>query len=238
MLNVETVGFHWRDLCNQFLDLVFPPCCVGCHQVGAWLCEACLSQIPRVQMPFCTLCSDVAGDDGLCTRCRISPLQIERIRSVVYFEGALRKAMHHLKYRKRVELADPLGSLMAAYWMEHAPDVDVVVPVPLHAKRLRERGYNQAALLAREVACQVGVSLDEQTLVRHRATASQVDLNAGQRKKNMRDAFRCSSNALAGKRVMLIDDVCTTGTTLEACAIALARGNASSIQALTLARAL
>lgn len=146
--------------------------------------------------------------------------------------------MHHLKYRRRAELAEPLGKLMAAYWTQHPMPVDVVVPVPLHAARLRERGYNQAALLAREMARRAGLAIDEQTLVRQRATSPQVDLNARQRKENVDGAFRCSSNALAGKQVLLIDDVCTTGATLEACAVALYQGGARSVQALTLARAL
>jgi ComF family protein len=235
---IEAVGLHWCDLRDQFLNLLFPPRCVGCHQIGTWLCAGCLSQIPRVEPPFCTRCGDaVASDNRLCARCQTSPLQIERIRAVVYFEGALRKAMHHLKYRGRTALAESLGSLMAAYWMQHPTPVDAVVPVPLHAARLRERGYNQAALLAREIARQVGLALDEQTLVRQRVTAPQVELNAKQRKENVHDAFRCSSNALAGKRVLLIDDVCTTGATLEACAIALYEGGTHSVQALTLARA-
>jgi ComF family protein len=115
--------------------------------------------------------------------------------------------------------------------------VDVLVPVPLHATRLRERGYNQAALLAREMARRVGLAVDERSLVRQRATASQVDLNVKQRKENVRAAFRCSGNGLVGKHVLLIDDVCTTGATLEACAMALCEGGARSVQALTLARA-
>jgi ComF family protein len=173
----------------------------------------------------------------LCARCQTSPLKIERIRSAVYFEGVLRQAMHHLKYRRRTTLAEPLGGLMVAYWMQHPSPVDVVVPVPLHAARLRERGYNQAALLGCELARRTGLAVDEQTLVRQRATAPQVDLNAEQRKENVHDAFCCSSNALAGKRVLLIDDVCTTGATLEACAVALHEGGARSVQALMLARA-
>jgi ComF family protein len=115
--------------------------------------------------------------------------------------------------------------------------VDVVVPVPLHTARLRERGYNQAALLARELAQQAGLPIDEGTLVRKRATAPQVELNAKQRKENVHGAFYCSGNALTGKRVLLIDDVCTTGATLEACAVALYENGARSVQALTLARA-
>ena len=144
--------------------------------------------------------------------------------------------MHRLKYYGRTILAEPLGGLMAVYWTQHPMPTDVIVPVPLHTARLRERGYNQAALLAREMACRVGLALNEQTLVRRRATASQVKLDARQRKENVRDAFRCSDNALTGKQVLLIDDVCTTGATLAACAVALHEGGARSVQALTLAR--
>jgi ComF family protein len=176
-----------------------------------------------------------AGD--LCARCQVSPLQIESIRSVVYFEGVIRDAMHWLKYRGRAVVAKPLGDLMAVYWRQHGLPVDVVVPVPLHAARLRERGYNQAGLLAREMARQVGLPVDERTLIRQRATASQVDLDAKQRKENVLDAFHCSGRCLLDKRVLLIDDVCTTGATLEACAVALYEGGARKVCALTLARA-
>ncbi len=163
-------------------------------------------------------------------------MQIERIRSAVYFEGVLREAVHRLKYYGRTILAEPLGDLMAVYWTQHPMPADVIVPVPLHTARLRERGYNQAALLAREMARQVGLALNEQTLVRQRATASQVKLDARQRRENVHDAFRCSGDALTGKQVLLIDDVCTTGATLAACAVALHEGGARSVQALTLAR--
>jgi len=156
---------------------------------------------------------------------------------VVHFEGVLREAVHQLKYDGRTVLAGPLGGLMAAYWMQHPMPVDVVVPVPLHTARLRERGYNQAALLARELARRVGLAVDGQTLIRQRATAPQVELNARQRRENVREAFHCVGDGLAGKQVLLVDDVCTTGATLEACAVALHdEGRVSSVQALTLAR--
>lgn len=231
------IGRHWRGLCGQFLDLLFPPRCVGCRRVGVWLCADCLDQIPHVEPPFCARCGNVVVAGDLCVRCRTSPLRIECIRSAVYFEGVLRKAMHRLKYRGHTALAVPLGGLMAAYWTEHSMPADVIVPVPLHAARLRERGYNQAALLAREMARQVGLAVDEQALTRQHATAPQVKLDAKQRKENVRDAFRCSDGALAGKQVLLIDDVCTTGATLEACAVALQEGGARGVRALTLARA-
>ena len=226
-----------RDLQTRFLNLLFPPRCIGCRRVGVWLCADCLAQIPRVEPPFCARCGGTVVADTLCSRCRTAPLQIERIRAAVYFEGVLREAIHRLKYRRLTVLSEPLGGLMAEYWTLHPMPADVVVPVPLHAARLRERGYNQAALLAREMARRVGLVMDEQTLVRQRATSPQVELNAKQRKKNVHDAFRCSSNTLAGKRVLLIDDVCTTGATLEACAVALREGGVRGVQALTLARA-
>jgi ComF family protein len=176
-------------------------------------------------------------NDELCVRCRISPLQIDTIRSVTLFEGVLRRAMHSLKYQNCTALAEPLGGLMAAYWEQSARSVDVLVPVPLHASRLRRRGYNQSALLAREMARRVSLPVDEQTLLRERATVSQVGLDAGQRRENVRGAFRFNGDGLAGKRVLLVDDVCTTGATLESCAIALREGGARSVHALTLARA-
>jgi ComF family protein len=234
---IETISLQWRDFRGQLLDLLFPPRCVGCRRIGAWLCAECLSQIPRVEPPFCVQCGDRAAADGLCARCHASPLQIERIRAAVYFEGALREAIHHLKYRGRTALVKPLGSLMTAYWQQHPMPADVVVPVPLHATRLRERGYNQAALLARELAQRAELPVNERTLVRKRATAPQVELGARERRENVHDAFGCCDGALAEKRVLLIDDVCTTGATLEACAIALRESGAHNVQALTLARA-
>ena len=235
---IEAVGLRWCNFRDQFLDILFPPRCVGCRQVGAWLCCDCLDQIPRVEPPFCSLCGDALVADGLCHRCQTTPLRIDGIRSVVSFEGVLRKAVHQFKYRGCTALAGPLGSLMAAYCAQYLMPVDVVVPVPLHAARLRERGYNQAALLARAMARQVGLPVGEQSLIRQHATVPQVELSAEQRRENVSDAFHCSGDGVAGKRVLLIDDVCTTGATLEACAIALYdEGQARSVHALTLARA-
>jgi ComF family protein len=235
---IETISLRWRGLRSQFLDILLPPRCVGCHRVGEWLCAECLSQVSFVELPFCACCGGSVVDDGLCARCQVSPLKIECIRSVAYFEGVLRDAVHRLKYHRCTALVEPLGDLMAAYWAQHPMPADVLVPVPLHDARLRERGFNQAALLAREMGRRVGLVVDEQTLVRHRSTASQVNLNAVQRGKNVHDAFRCPGRSVATKDVLLLDDVCTTGATLEACAVALyEEGGARAVRALTLARA-
>ncbi len=219
------------------LELLFPPRCIDCRQVGAWLCDECLGQIAYVESPLCIRCGNAVVTHGLCARCRTTPLQIDRIRSAVYFEGVLREAMHRFKYGQLTALARPLGDLLVTYWKQHPMPIDVIVPVPLHTIRLRERGYNQAALLAREMARQAGLAVDERTLLRQRSTAPQVELDVEQRKENVHGAFRCSSDALAGKHVLLIDDVCTTGATLEACAVAVQGGGAHTVWALTLARA-
>jgi len=155
---------------------------------------------------------------------------------VAYLDGTLREAIHHFKYSNLQDLAIPLGRLMGDYWQKNPLPAEIIVPVPLHTDRLRERGYNQAALLARELRKGIGLPVSETSLVRVRATRPQVDLNAQERKENVRDAFSCSNTDLKDKRVLLIDDVYTTGATLEACSIALREIGARSVWALTLAR--
>jgi len=234
---LDHLGIH--RLWASALDLFYPPRCVGCRELGAWLCDACLSQVPRVKPPLCVRCGSAlkSGSPRLCDRCRSTPPQVDRIRSVVYSEGTLREAIHRFKYDGVTALAEPLASLMVDYWSRHPMSVDLVVPVPLHKHRLRWRGFNQAARLAHELCEHVDLTMDERVLVRHRPTAAQVDLNAKQRRENVQDAFRCISDKAIDKRVLLIDDVCTSGSTLEACAAALRQGGAESVQALTLARA-
>jgi ComF family protein len=148
----------------------------------------------------------------------------------------LREAIHSFKYYNLPDLAIPLGELMSSYWEKNPLPAEIIVPVPLHKDRLRERGYNQAALLAKEFGKSVGLPVSENSLVRVRATQPQVDLNAQERKENVSDAFCCSNMDLKGKQVLLIDDVCTTGATLEACSVALQQVGARSVWAFTLAR--
>ena len=195
--------------------------------------------MPRVMPPFCTRCGGTLPHDQsrLCPRCRTHRPRIDCIRSVFLFQGTLREAVHRFKYDGLTVLATPLGGLMAAYLREHPLPADVLVPVPLHPARVRERGYNQSALLVQAMARDGSVPVDMRSLVRRRATVPQVGLGAGERAKNVAGAFFCTGNALAGNDVLLVDDVCTTGATLEACAAAVREAGARSVRALTLARA-
>ena len=179
------------------------------------------------------------GHSTLCAHCRKAPFQLDGMRACAFHSGPLREAIHQLKYEGLRSLAAPLGRLMAQTWAEAAPasDLDAIVPVPLHPARQRERGYNQAALLAREFSSSVRRPVVEGEMARVKATVPQIDLSAEQRRDNVQGAFRCTKGSLAGKRVLLVDDVCTTGATLEAAAAALYQAGAVSVWSFTLARA-
>lgn len=241
-----------KQLGSAVLDLLFPPQCVGCHSFGSWLCDRCLDQIEIIRPPVCARCglpwkSDpspwVEADpsmDTTCPRCRVVADQLDGLRSCAFHSGPLRQAIHQFKYEDLRVLAAPLGKLMAEAWLELAPVVqpmDAVVPVPLYRTRERERGYNQSALLARELGGRLGISVVEDAVVRTRATAPQVGLDAHSRKTNVKDAFQCVNTKLAGRRVLLVDDVFTTGATLEATCAALRKEGAAVVWGLTLARA-
>jgi ComF family protein len=172
------------------------------------------------------------------------------MRSVVLFEREARQAVHLLKYGNRPTLAEPLARLMADYWQGSPIPVDLVTAVPLHPARQRERGYNQADLLARAFGRMIGVPVGSAVLRRVRHTRPQVSLNAAQRRENMQSAFTTTvptqfskrqgddNLVVSGRHVLIIDDVRTTGSTLEACSLALKAAGASSVWGFTLARAL
>ncbi len=227
----------WELLVGSALDVLFPPRCIVCGRVDAWLCQGCVPRLPWLRGPTCSRCGTPLERAGLCPRCREAPLRLIRIHSLLLFEGPLRTAIHRFKYQHGWPLARPLGELMANYWRTHPLPADVLVPVPLHPTRFLRRGYNQSALLAGELGKRVGLPLDESALQRVRATASQMRLKAEARRRNVAGAFRCPDGRMEGRRVVLIDDVCTTGATLEACADALYAGGASEVRAMTLARA-
>jgi ComF family protein len=164
-------------------------------------------------------------------------MYIDGIRSPFRFDGAVRQAIHQLKYRNVKALAAPIAQMMGGFLVENPLPADVLVPVPLHRRRMRERGYNQAALLARELVKLGSMSLVEGVLVRLQDTPSQArSQSAEERQNNVARTFSCRGREFDGKRVLLIDDVCTSGATLDACARALKAADATSVWGLTLAR--
>ncbi|HOR00976.1 MAG TPA: ComF family protein [Anaerolineae bacterium] len=225
-----------QRLFSGLLDLLFPPRCAGCGRPGSWLCTACLTQVAWIAPPLCPRCGEPARAPACCPRRHRHPEHLDGLRSAAWHSGPLRAALHRLKYRGQRVLAAPLAGLVVAAWRRDPPPAGLLIPVPLHPTRVRERGFNQAALLAAYVGRELGLPVDARHLARIRATPPQVGLSAGQRLVNVAGAFRYSGPSLHGRAVCLIDDICTTGATLEACAAALREAGAASVWAYTVAR--
>lgn len=243
-----TAGAAWLDRAKTaIIDLLFPPYCVACHRPSAWLCDDCLLAIEAIQPPVCSRCGLPLGEPqtagssvSICKRCQRTPLRLDRLLAYAFHSGPLRQAIHQFKYEDLRSLAGPLGELMLQGWAALASRdflPDLIIPVPLHPSRQRQRGYNQAALLAQELGSGLRRPVVTEVLVRIKATAPQVDLDAKERRANVHNAFRCRDASLSGKRVLLIDDVCTTGSTLESACLALRETGTASVWAYTLARA-
>jgi ComF family protein len=232
----ETEAPWWTRWGSMLLDLLFPPRCVGCRRAGEWLCRECLGQVGRVESPICARCGRPFRGTGPCPACRDGRFALGQARSPYFFEGALQHAVYGLKYRGRRVLAGPLGRLLTDYLRGLDWPAAAIVPVPLNRQRERARGYNQSALLARALAAQAGWPLLEHGLVRWRNTRPQVGLAGAARQENVRGAFRWEAPSPPPAQVLLLDDVYTTGATMEACAAALREAGAGEVRGLALAR--
>jgi ComF family protein len=220
---------------TALLDLLFPLQCTGCGREGTLICPSCRLTLRRIEPPFCQRCGTPLGGRNRCASCVSHPLIVDGIRSLYLFEGTIRKAIHQFKYGHLKAMAAPLGEMLASYLRGSPLEADVIMPVPLHRKRMRERGYNQASLLAAELSRQTGLPLVEDRLVRQLDTAAQARaLTAAERRRNVSEAFACTRELDRG-RILLIDDVWTTGATLDACAAALKASGADSVWGLTVA---
>jgi len=219
------------------LDLLYPRCCVGCGKEGGFICNSCCQSLLRIMPPLCPRCGRSQASGILCSTCVSWLAAIDGIRSPFQFDGVMRKAIHQLKYRNLRAIAEPLAGLLSDCLTAHYMPAEVLVPVPLHSKRLRERGYNQSGLLARELAKLAGLPVIDGCLIRKRLAPPQAKTqNVKERRGNVADAFVCRDHRLKGSQVLLIDDVTTSGATLDACAAALKDAGAASVWGLVLAR--
>jgi ComF family protein len=235
--NVLSIAKQVQSVARAALDLLFPPRCVTCKRVGPELCDGCVAEYRPVGDSVCRICGEPRAMSGLCARCAACPPAYKQIRSAYRFDGGVRQAIHALKYNGRRGLAASLAAA-AALKIPIPPQGVVVCPVPLYPARQAERGYNQARLLAAELAsCWGLVCLSDQALQRTRPTSSQVGLDYDARQANMCQAFSAEPSLVAGLAIILVDDVCTTGATMNACAEALLAAGALSVEGVTVARA-
>lgn len=221
---------------GEGLDLLFPTSCLGCSQAGFLWCPECDTSLERIGEQLCQICGRRLAGVTVCAECRRSPPPY-RARSYAAYQGPLARAIVSLKYRPNRRLADLMGGWLQqgyeqAGWQAHA-----IVPVPLSRQRLKRRGYNQAHLLALALKDRLQLPVLANGLRRVLDTHSQVGLLPAERRRNVADAFRAEDRLWAGQRVVLVDDLYTTGATLAACATALQRAGAEQVFALTVARA-
>jgi ComF family protein len=236
----------FRSAARTMLDLTLPPTCLACRKpVGSvgGLCPVCWRQIGFIERPYCErLGTPFPNDTGgplLSPAAIVEPPAFERARAAARYSDVARDLVHLLKYGDRLDLARPLGNWMARAGAELLADADALVPVPLHWMRLWQRRFNQSAMLARAISALSGVPVSDHILARAKATVPQVGLARSERARNVQGAFavpRAARIDVKGRKLVVIDDVLTSGATVSACANVLRRAGASRVDVLVLAR--
>ena len=238
-------AFQW------LLNLIFPPICSICQtrlngkEKDLILCPTCRTAVKPIRPPYCPRCGlpEPSGDGAgyLCGPCLKERWQFEVHRSSGLYEGALKEAIHTFKYGGVFPLVRVFGDLLQPTLQTLSQDypVDVMIPVPLHIRRLRERGFNQALLLVKELNRRIGIPYEERALKKIKDTPVQIALKKRERRKNLKGVFQAKdTETLKGKSVVLVDDVYTTGATVNECSRALLKAGAERVAVLTVARAL
>ena len=248
---MKDVSLNWlasvgRRSFENLRDLIMPPVCLSCERrvdVAGMVCPKCWSSMRFLERPYCEILGSPfsydIGAGALSAEAIVNPPAFDRARSVVLYDDVARKLIQGLKFSDRTDLAPWLAKWMERGGCDGLEEPCLIVPVPLHRWRLLERRFNQSAELARPIALATGYEYRPELLERSRRTKQQVGLKAKERTRNVRGAFRVPSSRkfeVKGQRILLIDDVYTTGATLQACARALRRAGAVQIDCLTFAR--
>ena len=235
----------FRAVFGRALDLALPALCPACREQvrDSGLCAPCWSKLSMIAPPYCErLGIPFAYDPGpgvLSMQAISDPPAYHRARAAVRYDDIARALVHALKYGDRIDLAPIMGRWMARAGRELLEDADAMIPVPLHWRRLWARRFNQSALLAQAISRETGVAVSDTALRRVKATAQQVGLTQSERAQNVQGAFRVPTNRkaeVAGRRIVLVDDVLTSGATSDACARALLRAGARNVDLVVFAR--
>ena len=224
---------------DSFLDLIFPRRCVACNRSGAFICGECESKLPIIGAPRCHRCGNPGPNPCLCIAEATRVWPLDGMRSVFEFESPVREAVLAFKYSNLRSVGSVLSGYVGEMLTKDGLEFDVLAPVPLHKRRLRQRGYNQAEIIAQHLGERLGVKVDERLLNRVTYAGPQARAStADERRTNVARAFQCDAGKLEDVRVAVVDDVTTTGATLRACAAALKRAGAGEVWGVTVAREL
>lgn len=232
---------------TSLLDFIFPPLCHICRSFIAdagniHICADCRAKMPLALSPLCTVCGIPfagAGDDHICGQCVLHPPNYDSARAHLLHQGTARELIHAFKYRYKTHLRRPLALLalegLTAFITRQGPEV--IIPVPLHRKRLQSRGFNQAVLLGEVFSTHLSIPMQTGTLLRIRQTEPQIELSMEERRSNVKGAFAVNEpERISDKRVLLLDDVMTTGSTVNECSKELKKAGALSVTVVTVAR--
>jgi len=234
---------HFYQACKE---LIFPAYCLECgRQLPCWelplFCDDCLARVSFIGSPVCVCCGIPfnSGNDHLCGQCLTSPYSFQLARAAVLYREPVASLISSLKFKRDLTVLSTLASLVttsAGFRMLSRPDI--ILPVPLHRERLRKRSFNQALLLAKAIFPENKSKIMPSLLVRYRVTAPQTGLSGTQRRRNLSKAFSVKqSQMVQGQNILLVDDVFTTGSTVNECARILCQSGAKKVEVLTLARA-
>jgi len=219
------------------LDLLFPPQCVSCSSPGSIWCPSCSAKLQILGRPMCALCGrPISKGIRVCRACTARPPRLIS-RSFALYRPPLDAAVLYLKYRPDRRLADRMGGWLAEIYRTAGWNADLITAVPLSSRRTRQRGYNQASLLAAALSRRTGLPLHDDALARRRETGTQVGLGPDERRENVSGAFKARGSEVRDRAVIIVDDLYTTGATLGACASSLFEAGASRVYGLTVARA-
>ncbi len=220
------------------LDVLFPPYCGGCQKKGSVWCKDCEGGLTRIQSPICFTCgSELQNSSSICQNCIIIQPTFKSVRSYAYFDGGLRNAIHRLKYQRDMAIGVAFSTMLLSLQHQLQWRFELIIPVPLSETRFKQRGYNQSALIAYPFSLGCGKEYSSKALRRIRDTESQINLSRAERKTNVMSAFSAQQNKIQRKTILLIDDVFTTGATLNSCASALLNAGAEDVYCLTVAKA-
>jgi len=221
----------------RLLDLIFPPSCAGCGKLGVHWCDDCYASVKPITQPVCEKCGLPVKHQAELCNCADTIHSLDYFRAYSIYTPPLSNAIKQLKYERDFAIAKKLAFYLIKLYNEYKIKADLVIPVPLNKNRIRERGFNQASLLAKFFANELQLPYEKQALVRTKNTRSQVGLSRLERLSNVQEAFQANPALIMGKTIIIIDDVSTTGATLEACASTLKNAGAMKVIGLSLARA-